>query len=105
NRNSNLEDAKTLAETALRELPDDPNVNDTVRWIYHKLGRGSAALQYLEKSVKASPNDATFKYHLGAVYYAAGDWDKARQQLTEALTLKSDFDGAADARATLSKIG
>jgi tetratricopeptide (TPR) repeat protein len=105
NRNSNLEDARQLAETAQRELPDDPNVNDTLGWIYHKLGRGSAALQYLEKSVKTSPTDPTFKYHLGAVYYAAGDWEKARQQLTEALKLKSDFDGAADARATLAKIG
>src|SRR5262249_32501532 len=44
NRNSNLEDARQLAETAQRELPDDPNVNDTLGWIYHKLSRGSAAL-------------------------------------------------------------
>src|SRR5262249_38075092 len=42
-RNTNLDEARQLAESAQRELPDDPNVNDTLGWIYHKLGRGSAA--------------------------------------------------------------
>ena len=38
-------------------------------------------------------------------YYQTGQWDKARQSLKRALTLKPDFDGSVEAKKALTTIG
>ena len=38
-------------------------------------------------------------------YVQSGDWDRAKVALSKALSLKADFDGAAEARKALSQIG
>jgi hypothetical protein len=38
-------------------------------------------------------------------YVLDGTFDKAKRELNQALSLKADFDGAADARKALSQIG
>ena len=55
--------------------------------------------------MKFAPADPTFQYHLGMAYMQTGDWDKARRALKQALSLKSDFDGAVDAKTALATIG
>jgi Flp pilus assembly protein TadD len=65
----------------------------------------AAAIQPLEVSVRKAPTEPTFQYHLGMAYMQTGEWDKAKRALKEALALKSDFDGASDARTALSTIG
>ena len=75
--NRNLDQAIQLAQTAMKELGDDPT----------------------------APNDPSFHYHLGMAYELNGDLEKARQSLTRSLAFKTEFDGIAEARATLTKIG
>jgi Flp pilus assembly protein TadD len=100
-----LDEALQLAETAYRALPDDPDVNDTLGWILYKKKMATKAVPYLEKAATKHPNDPAPHFHLGMAYVQDGQFDKARPSLQRALSLKKDFDGAADARKALAIAG
>ena len=101
----NLDEALQLAQNAQRHLQDDPDVSDTLGWIYYKKRIPSAAVRLLESSVKRDPANPVRQYHLGMVYVALGEDAQARATLTRALALDANFDGASEARATLAKLG
>jgi cytochrome c-type biogenesis protein CcmH/NrfG len=65
----------------------------------------ATGIPLLESSVNKTPNDPVARFHLGMAYMQTGDYDKAMAALSKALSLKADFDGAAEARKTLSSIG
>jgi tetratricopeptide (TPR) repeat protein len=102
--NRNLDVALNRAQTAKSILPDDPDVNDTLGWIYYKQGQANLAIYPLEQSVAKDGSNPVFHYHLGLAYLKAGDSDKARASLERALKLGDKFDGAADARRVLASI-
>jgi len=103
--NRKLDEALQLARAAYQQLPDDPNVNDTLGWIYYRKNMASEGIPYLETSVRKSPNDPSFHFHLGMACVQSGDWNMARRALKQALALKPDFEGAAEARKALGMIG
>jgi cellulose synthase operon protein C len=100
-----LDEALQLAQTAHQMVPDEPHINDTLGWVYVKKNMGSLAIQHLERSIKVDPSDPAVHYHLGIAQMQAGDPTKARKALETALAAKKEFDGIADARATLAKLG
>ena len=100
----NLDIALQLAQTAKSQMPKRPEVSDILGWIYYKKDLAALAVRELKDSVDASPDNATYHYHLGLAYAKTGDKDNARLHLGRALKLKSDFDGAADARKVLSTL-
>jgi uncharacterized protein HemY len=93
-----------LARTAHRILPDEPNVNDTLGWIYYKHGRYGDAIKHLEISVTNGPSLAEAHYHLGMAYAGFGEPDKARASLTKALAFGTEFEGIAEARQKLASL-
>jgi tetratricopeptide (TPR) repeat protein len=103
-RGENLDQALALARAAASRLPDEPTVSDTVGWVYYKKQQPTLAVAEFEKSVAKTPNNPVFQYHLGLAYAGAGQTDKARRALEEALRLNPSFDGAADARQTLASL-
>jgi putative PEP-CTERM system TPR-repeat lipoprotein len=103
--NKNLDEALQLAQTAQQHIPDDPHVTDTLGWVYVKKNFASLAIRHLESSVSKDPNNPVYQYHVGVAYLMAGQGQKAKRALTRALQIKSDFDGAADARRALATIG
>ena len=100
-----MDEALQLAETAYQTLPDDPNVNDTLGWIYYQKNLATKAVTYLEKAAARQPNEPEAQFHLGMAYVQQGQWKKARSSLERAFRLKPDFNGAADARRALADIG
>jgi Flp pilus assembly protein TadD len=100
----NMDMALQLAQTAKAQLPDRPEVNDTLGWIYYKKGLGSLAVSPLSESVQRDPKNPVYHYHLGLVYAKNGDNVHARQSLQHALELKADFDGAQDAKRVLASL-
>lgn len=100
----NLDVALGLAQTAKEGLPDSPQVDDTLGWIYHKKGLHSLAVPPLLRSIDQDPGDPLFHYHLGMVYAATGETSKARASLEKALALDASFPGAAEARRVLSEL-
>jgi tetratricopeptide (TPR) repeat protein len=103
-RGENLDRALNLAQTAKAALPDDPDVNDTLGWVYYKRDLASLAIPPLEQSVASSPSNPLYRYHLGLAYLKAGNKTKARAALEQALKLQPNFEGAADARKALGGI-
>ncbi len=99
---TNLDRALNLAQVAKGRLPDDPDVNDTLGWVFYKKGLASLAIEPLEQSVKANPANPTFQYHLGFAYLKAGDNEKGRACLERALKLQPTSEMAAEARKALS---
>lgn len=103
--NRKLDEALQLAQTAQQQLPDEPNVNDTLGWIYYQKKMAAQAVPHLESSVRKSPNDPSHHFHLGMAYVQMGDWQKARESLKKAFALKPDFEGAEEAKKALAMIG
>ncbi len=103
--NRNLDQALQLAQTAVQQLTDEPHVNDTLGWIYYRKNMASAAVRHLESSVRKDATDPSSHYHLGMAYVQAGDLDRGKKELQRALAFKTEFDGAADARNMLARLG
>jgi tetratricopeptide (TPR) repeat protein len=103
-RGGNLDLALQLAQTAKSQLPDRPEVDDTLGWIYHKKGLPSLAIASFNRAVTTNPRNPTYHYHLGVAYAAGGDPVKARTSLERALTLNDGFSGAAEARQLLAAL-
>jgi tetratricopeptide (TPR) repeat protein len=103
-RDGNLDQALQLAQSAKAKYPSQPDINDTVGWIYYKKHATTQALSFLLQSTDKDPHNATYQFHLGMTYAQAGDDAKARRALERALAIQKDFDGATLARQTLAKL-
>ena len=100
----NLDIALQLAQTAKSQLPDQPEFNDTLGWIYYKKDLATLAIPPLQQSVEKDPKNPVYHYHLGLAYAKSGDKGKAKSSLEQALKLKPDFEGAAEARKVLASL-
>ena len=94
----NLDVALQLAQTAKRGMPNQPQVDDTLGWIYYKKGMTSLALPLLESAAKAFPKHAGYHYHLAMAYSKAGQLSKAEASLAEATRLNPKFVQEAEAK-------
>ena len=99
-----IDEALQLARLAKEKLPDDPNVMDTLGWVYYKKGLYDSAIgEFSDSLIKLSENPVV-NYHLGLAYYKKGDTARARDQLEKALSIKSDFPGSQEAKKVLAEL-
>jgi Flp pilus assembly protein TadD len=89
---------------AQQALPDDPAANDALGWVYVRRNSDQLGLPYLREAVRAAPNTALYRYHLGMAQLQTGRRTAARADLTQALALDSSFRGAERAREALASI-
>lgn len=101
--NRDLDVAIQLAQTALKSLPEDPHVNDTLGWAYFRKGQYGQAIRHLEMSLSRDQSDAAVHYHLGMAYVRNGDPTKGAKSLQKALSMNQPFDGIEEARRTLAE--
>ena len=99
----NLDIALQLATSAKPQMPNDPQIDDTIGWIYYKKGLMSLAKEPLEASARRLPDNAGVLYHLGMTYAALGDKGQARSTLTRALALDPRI-GGDDLRKALAEV-
>ena len=100
-----LDTALQLAQTAKLQLPDLAEVDDTLGWIYFKKEMMTLAVPRLEESVRKSPRNAVYHFHLGMAYAKQEQVEKARESLQKALAIDSNFANAEEAKATLATLG
>ncbi len=74
----NLEQALELTLRAVETSPDNGAYLDSLGWAYFGLQRFQEARPYLEKAAALIPNDAVILEHLGDLYRAIGENEKAR---------------------------
>jgi tetratricopeptide (TPR) repeat protein len=101
---TNLDMALELARTAKRGLPNIPEVDDTLGWVYYQKNLPSLAIGPLRDSLAKRPDQSEVLYHIGLTYAKLGDKAKARQNLQRALDLNPRFAGNDNARHTLASI-
>jgi Flp pilus assembly protein TadD len=104
-RDTNLDVALQLAQAAKAELPEVPEVNDTLGFVYLKKNLHSLAVAPLRLAVERDPQNPLYRFRLGLAYAGSGNKDAARRELQRALEMKPDFPGADEARRVLQSLG
>ena len=102
NSGENLDRALSLAQAAVRALPDNPEVRDTLGWVYYRRDVQSLAIGAFEESIAKDPDNPAYHYHLGLAYTKSGNLVGARRSLQTALKLKPDY---TEAQGALKALG
>lgn len=100
----NIDTALSLAQRAKEQSPDDPNVADTLGWIYYKKNAYLTAVSILKESAAKLPDNPVAHYHLGMAYVKNGQKELAKHELEQALKLSQNFSGHEEARITLKQL-
>ncbi len=90
-RNVRLPEAKQLIQKALELLPGDAAITDSLGWVEFRMGNKTKAIKLLEEAFKTRP-DVEIGAHLGEVYWANGQRDKALAIWREATLLNPEND-------------
>jgi len=93
-----LEDAAVLIDKAHLARPDDPYILDSKGWLEYKRGALDAALEYLLKAFVID-QDAEIAAHLGEIYWALGNPDKAREYWEKGDTIDPDNKSLIETKA------
>jgi len=102
---TDLDYALGLAQAATAQAPDQPEVMDTLGWVYYKKNLPERAIPLFESCVKKAPTNAGYHHHLGLAYLKAGKSAEARASFQRALANNPDATTASDARRALAQIG
>lgn len=86
-RKNNFQEALPLAEQAHAQAPTNPNLTDTLGWIYHLAGQDEKALKFLQEAYKAGPDNADINLHFAIVSAAMGNTLAAEMALKRALEI------------------
>ena len=90
-RGENLAKARELIEKAVKLEPKNGAYLDSMGWVLFKLNHASEALPYLLKAQEFTPEpDATLLDHLGDVYMALHQLEKARDAWKKSLSIESN---------------
>jgi Tfp pilus assembly protein PilF len=95
--------ALKYAQRAKEIEPDNPNVDDTLGWIFYLKGVPRSGLRYLESAVAKQQKNPTFLYHLAMVHLRIGNIDEGRRALGVALTLNPNLPEATLAQQVLKE--
>ena len=76
-KDENLERALALAKVARSQM-SEPDVIDTLGWVYVQKDQPLQAVPHLKEAVKAAPGNATFRYHLGVAFVSTGQFAEGR---------------------------
>lgn len=95
------QEALGFAQRAKELAPKSAAVDDTIGWIYFRMGVYHSALRHLEDAV-AREGTPVRNYHLAMAYYKTGDAGRARQSLLAALRQNPNLPEAKAAAAMLA---
>lgn len=88
----NLERALEMIQQAVRLDPDNGAYQDSLGWVYYRLGRYEEARAHLERAARLEPEDPVIYDHLGDLYAALGDAQKAAELYRRALEVADGGD-------------
>ena len=96
----NVNVALSLAQLGRKGMPDSPNSADTLGWAYYQQGVYNAAIDLFQEAIKAqesvkgSPENPTYHYHLGMAYLKSNNFDMAKKQLQYTLQISPNYSQA-----------
>jgi tetratricopeptide (TPR) repeat protein len=101
----NLDRALELANAVSRKLPDNPDVADTLGWIYVTKKVYSQAEPYLQIAIGAKPESPTIMYHMGMLRFGQKNRQDAEELLTSAIRKGLSGTELAKANEALAELG
>ena len=102
---TDLDRAYRLASDLRKRFPGFPAGSDTYGWACYKRGEYQKAVDALAFAARRMARRPEVRYHYGMALYKTGKMKEAREELEVSLKLSTKFPGAADAKATLAKMG
>ncbi len=84
---TNLDQAMTLATKAQRQVPNSPDVSDTLGYVYYQKHLNTEALQIFRKVVQDYPQNSTFHLHLAMALLKQGDKQGAKDEAEKAMKM------------------
>jgi tetratricopeptide (TPR) repeat protein len=100
----NLDRALQLAQTAATSSPDQPEVMDTLGWVYYKKNLPDLAIRQFSRCVEKEPSNGAYHHHLALAQLQAGQTEQARQSLQRALKTSSNPTTTAEIRQALASL-
>ena len=97
----NVDVAFAMAQTARRQLPDNPHTADTLGWAFYHKKVYASAINLFKEAVKQQPESPLYNYHLGLAYARNGQVSLAQRQLDH---LKPNSTEAEDLKRTLTEV-
>lgn len=88
-RNLRLQEAYELVDKALKLSPDDAFIQDSMGWVYFRMGNLAKAREWLERAWNGRPH-AEVGAHLGETLWTMGEREAARAIWREAQQLEPD---------------
>lgn len=92
-RNRNLDEARAMVGKAVELEPTSGAYLDSLGWVHFRLGDLDLAEKYLLEAVGLEPFDATLHEHLGDLWVARGQPEKAVAAYRRALELELEESG------------
>ncbi len=89
-RSEKLDFALEMAKKAVAAEPENDAYQDTIGWIYYRMGIYNLALMHIKKSVEERQESAVVIEHLGDVFLKLGDLKEAKNQWERALEFDKD---------------
>lgn len=86
-KNINLNKAFLYLSRAKDLLPENASVQDSLGWLYYRLGKLDEAQQWIQQAAELAPKDPAILDHLAEVYLAAGQPEKAVEIWIKVLNL------------------
>jgi tetratricopeptide (TPR) repeat protein len=82
---TNLDQAQTYAERAKKKVPNDPNIADTLGYVYLQKNLNTQAAEIFRQNVQQHPENPSFHFHLAMALLKQGDKQGAKDQAGKAL--------------------
>jgi Flp pilus assembly protein TadD len=101
-RNTRLNEARTLVAKALEFAPNDPYIVDSMAWVEFRSGNKQEALRLLQGAFKAKP-DPEIAAHLGEVLWNLEQHARAQSVWKEGLLLNPQNETLKETIYRLSK--
>ena len=92
----NFEDALDVLNKALKEDPENLDIQINLGYAWEGLGKTDEAIAAYKTVIAADPENLDAHNVLGGAYYNLGQYDKARAEWEFALSLDPGFQDAAD---------
>jgi len=101
---SDLNAALGWAQVARKKRPDNPDIADTLGWVYYKLGNYVLAREQVKFAVSKQPDNGSYQYHLGMIYEKTSQMTEAQAALKKAIGSRTDFKERSLAEAALKDV-
>ncbi len=102
---ANLDQALTFAQRAKKKYPNNPDISDTLGFIYYQKNLNAEALGIFRQLVQQDPQRATFHLHLAMALLKQGDKQGAKEEAAKALKSASQPQEQNRIRSFASQIG